>query len=156
VKLKPSTLVYWLLAGLVLGLSASQFLVSTGSRFPASELNLQITLVAIGLGIFLATLPIARYRRQVEKQPDARLKRPNPLVSFRLFTLARSINLTSAGFIGWHLGQISWLFAFSVSPQGLVTPSVLGVVSSILMLLGGVLAESNCRLPKDPEDGAAA
>jgi hypothetical protein len=108
-----------------------------------------------GLAIYLLTLPISGYRAKVEKLVSPAPKRPNPFYAFRLLVLARAVMLTGAGFLGWHLGQLVWLVSFSVAPIGLVAPTLFGLGGSGLMLLGGILAELNCRLPKDP-DGESA
>lgn len=154
-KLKPTIILYWALAGIVLGLSVSQFASATGSAFLASQPSLILTLALIGITIYLLTLPILRYRIKLEKNEKKQPKRPNPFYAFRLLVLSRAITLTGSGFIGWHLGQLIWLISFSVSPIGLVAPTLFGLGGSLFMLIGGLLAESNCRLPKDP-DGEAA
>ena len=154
-KLKPTIILYWALAGIVLGLSVSQFASATGSAFLASQPSLILTLALIGITIYLLTLPILRYRIKLEKNEKKQPKRPNPFYAFRLLVLSRAITLTGSGFIGWHLGQLIWLISFSVSPIGLVAPTLFGVGGSLFMLIGGLLAESNCRLPKDP-DGETA
>ena len=154
-KLKPSIVAYWFLAGAVLGISVSQFASVTGSAFLATSSSLSITLGAIGIVIYFLTWPILRYRLKIEKQVHPQPKRPNPFYAFRLLVLSRAITLTGGGFLGWHLGQIIWLFSFSVAPAGLVAPTLFGLGGSALMLLGGLAAEYNCRLPKDP-DGESA
>jgi hypothetical protein len=155
VKLKPSSVAYWALSGLILGLSVSQFGSATGLAFLVSQPTLIVTLSLIGLTIYLLTLPIYRYRSKLETQATPAPKRPNPFYAFRLLVLSRAVMLTGAGFAGWHLGQLVWLVSFSVSPVGLVAPTLFGLGGSALMLIGGMLAESNCRLPKDP-DGESA
>ena len=155
-KLRPELIGYWLLAGLVLGISASQFLVATGNAFAVSGETLIFSLGAIGILIYFLTLPILRYRLKVEKQVEPKPKRPNPFLSFRLLVLSRAIVLSGSGFVGWHIGQLIWLLTFSVSPAALVTPTWFGMASSVLMLVGGLFAEFNCRLPKDPDGEAVA
>ena len=154
-KLKPSIVAYWFLAGVVLGISVSQFASATGSAFLASSSSLSITLGVIWIVIYFLTWPIMRYRLKVEKQVKPQPRRPNPFYAFRLLVLSRAITLTGGGFLGWHLGHMIWLFSFSVAPAGLVAPTLFGLGVSALMLLGGVAAEYNCRLPKDP-DGESA
>lgn len=154
-KLKPSIVAYWFLAGVVLGISVSQFASATGSAFLASSSSLSITLGVIGIVIYFLTWPIMRYRLKIEKQVHPQPKRPNPFYAFRLLVLSRAITLTGGGFIGWHLGQLIWLVSFSVAPAGLLTPTLVGLAGSALMLLGGLASEYNCRLPKDP-DGESA
>ena len=113
------------------------------------------SLIAIGIGIYGATFPIFRYRNQLEKAQHQMVKRPDPLLSFRLLVLARAVMITGLGFLGWHIGQLVWLWLFSIAPSGLVQPTLVGVAASLLLYLGGLGAEYNCRLPKDP-DGETA
>jgi divalent metal cation (Fe/Co/Zn/Cd) transporter len=155
VKLKPALLVYWFLAGAIFGASFSAILVASGQPFPQSPSSLAITLVGIAIAVCLATLPIQRYKRQLEKKPNSKIARPNPLTAFRLFVLSRATTIAAAGFVGWHLGQLIWLVSFTLSPAGLVGPTLYGLLASVAMLAGGLVAESNCKLPKDP-DGEAA
>ena len=153
-KLKSSLILYWIIAGVVLGVSVSQFASATGNAFLVSQPHIWATLVLIGLGLYLATLPIYRYRLKVEKQIKPAPKRPNPFLAFRLLVLSRAVILTAAGFTGWHLGQALWLISFSVSPAALVFPTTLGIGASVVMLVFALLADYNCRLPKDPSGEA--
>jgi hypothetical protein len=155
-RLSLRLLAGFLLVGGAFGALGSEFLVSTGYSFPVSDGSLTATLVGIGLGIYLATLPILIYRIKTESKNSGTVKRPDPLLSFRLLVLARAVILTATGFLGWHLGQVLWLLTVSVGPAGLVSQTVLGILSSVAMLVGGVLAEYNCRLPKDPDGEVAA
>jgi Zn-dependent protease len=66
--------------------------------------------------------------------------------------LARAIILTAAGFFGWHLGGLIWLFTFSNAPSQLVTPALIGLAGSLIMLLAGYLAEFNCRTTKNKDE----
>jgi hypothetical protein len=116
---------------------------------------LATSLIAIGIGIYGSTFPIFLYRNQVEKLQQQVVKRPDPLLSFRLLVLARAVMITGLGFLGWHIGQLVWLWLFSIAPTGLVQPTLVGVAASLLLYLGGLGAEYNCRLPKDP-DGETA
>ncbi len=154
-KLDIRFLLGWFVFGAVVGAVASQLATSLGMAFLVTDAFLATSLVAIGLAIYGATFPIFRYRNQVEKTQLKNLKRPDPLLSFRLLVLARAVMITGLGFMGWHLGQLAWLWLFSIAPSGLVLPTLAGVAASLLLYLGGLGAEYNCRLPKDP-DGETA
>ncbi len=154
-KLDLRFLALWFGFGAIGGGSVAQLTSGYGLAFPATDAFLATSLVAIGIAIYGATFPIFRYRRQVEKLSSQPVKRPDPLLSFRLLVLSRAVMITALGFFGWHLGQLIWLWGFSIAPAGLVSPTIIGAGASLLMYLGGLGAEFNCRLPKDP-DGESA
>ena len=154
-KIDLRFLAAWFAIGVFAGAIVSQLTAGFGLAFPATDSFLATSLVVIGLGIYGATFPIFRYRNQVEKAQAQRVKRPDALLSFRLLVLSRAVMITGLGFVGWHIGQLIWLWFFSIAPTGLVAPTIVGAVASLLMYLGGLGAEYNCRLPKDP-DGESA
>jgi len=154
-KLDIRFLIGWFLFGGISGAGAGQLATGFGLGFPATDAFLATSLIAIGIGIYGSTFPIFRYRNQVEKLQQRVVKRPDPLLSFRLLVLARAVMITGLGFLGWHIGQLVWLWLFSIAPTGLVQPTLVGVGASLLLYLGGLGAEYNCRLPKDP-DGETA
>jgi hypothetical protein len=154
-KLDIRFLIGWFVIGVVAGAVASQLATGFGLSFPATDAFLATSLVAIGIATYGATFPIFRFRNQIEKAHKTNVKRPDPLLSFRLLVLSRAVMITGLGFMGWHIGQLVWLWLFSIAPTGLVLPTVIGVAASLLLYLGGLGAEYNCRLPKDP-DGETA
>ena len=154
-KLDIRFLIGWFVFGVVAGAVASQLATGFGLAFPATDAFLATSLIAIGVAIYGATFPIFRYRNQLEKAQQKNVKRPDPLLSFRLLVLSRAVMITGLGFMGWHIGQLVWLWLFSIAPAGLVLPTLIGVAASLLLYLGGLGAEYNCRLPKDP-DGETA
>lgn len=140
----------WTIAAAVLGLVVCQLLAGFGFAFAVSEPILILSLVAAGVGITAATYPIARYRKTLE-QPSSANKpaRPNPFYAVRLLAFSRAVAITGLGFTGWHLGQLVWLWGFSIAPNGLVGPTLTGLASSLIMFVLGLVAENNCRAPKD-------
>ena len=144
-------LIAWFLLGGFAGGFAAQLTAGFGLAFPATDAFLAISLVAIGIAIYGATFPIFQYRRRVEKALSQAVKRPDALLAFRLLVLSSAVLITALAFIGWHIGQLIWLWFFSIAPSGLVTPTLVGAACSVLMYLGGLGAEFNCRLPKDPD-----
>lgn len=155
-KFQIRTLASWLAAGAVFGAASAQITVGSGLAFPVSPDSLLVTIPLIGVGIFFATLPIARYRHFTESDNGAKpARRPNPFFAFRALILSRAVMISGAGFLGWHLGLVAWLFSFSVLTDGTLFPSLLGVAGSAVMLLGGALGQRNCRTPRD-RDGEAS
>ena len=150
-KLDVRFLTLWFLLGVIAGAFVAQITAGFGLAFPATDSFLATSLVVIGIAIYGVTFPIFQYRKRVEKAPAKPAKRPDPLLSFRLLVLSRAVMITALGFVGWHIGQLLWLWFFSIAPSGLVTPTVIGVACSALMYLGGLGAQFNCRLPKDPD-----
>ena len=154
-KLDIRFLIGWFVFGVIAGTVSSRLSTGFGFAFPATDVFLATSLIAIGLAIYGATFPIFRYRNQVEKAQFQNAKRPDALLSFRLLVLSRAVLITGLGFVGWHIGQLIWLWSFSIAPTGLVAPTIVGAVASLLMYLGGLGGQYNCRLPKDP-DGESA
>jgi hypothetical protein len=154
-KLDLRFLAAWLVFGVIAGGSVAQLTSGYGLAFPATDGFLATSLMAIGIAIYAATFPILRYRRNVEKLATKAIKRPEPLLSFRLLVLSRAVMITALGFLGWHIGQLIWLWGFSISPAGLVGPTSIGAAASLLMYLGGLGAQFNCRLPKDLDGDSA-
>jgi len=153
-QLSHSYLVAFLGIGFVAGISSSQLVTSVGQSFPVSPLSLLVSLPVIGLIMVLATLPIYRYRKKSEKfTTGPRPTRPNPFFAYRALVFSRAVALTGALFAGWHLGQLIWLFTFSVAPSQLVAPTLFGLIGGVTMLGGGLIGENNCRAPRDPGEG---
>ena len=153
--LQPAGLASFLAAGAVLGLTAAQLATGLGYSFPLSPWSMILMLPLIGVAIYLATLPIYRYRKSLEKwESGPRPSRPNPFFAFRALVMSRAIALTAALFAGWYLGGLIWLVSFSIAPTGLTTPTVFGAVGSLVMLGGGLAGEYNCRAPRGPNEEA--
>lgn len=154
-SLQPTQLLSFLGVGLVLGLAAAQLLAGLGMAYPLSPWSLIITLPIIGIGVYIASVPIARYRKKMERYAEGpRPERPNPFYAFRLLLISRATALTGALFVGWHFGGLIWLLSFSVAPGALTSPTALGLAGSLAMLAGGLIAEQNCKAPKDPGEEA--
>lgn len=157
-QIRFQTYFTWFILGIVLGTSTSQFMVSTGEAFPVSPVSLSITLLACAAVGYSFTIPILRYRKKLDRFAKGEIKdrpeRVNPFRAFRILVLARSVAIAGAGFLGWHSGQLIWLFAFSVVASGLLLQTVFGALGGTAMLVAGLLGEQNCKTPEDPKDGA--
>lgn len=136
-------------AALASGFMVSEVLVGYGSPFPIVPASLALSLAVIGVGVFSASFPIARYRKAREQGLAA--KPPNPFTAYRILLFARAATITAAGFFGWFAGQLLWLYTLGNPVEGLVFSTALNVAGSALLLILGFLAELNCRAPKDKD-----
>jgi hypothetical protein len=135
---------------LAAGFMVSEVLVGYGSAFPLVPVSVALSLAVIGIGVFAASFPIARYRKAREQGLAA--NRPNSFTAFRILLFARAATITAAGFLGWFAGQLLWLFTLGNPVSNLLLTTTLNTGGSALMLILGLLAELNCRAPKD-QDG---
>lgn len=147
-----SNLIGFLTVGLVLSVSSIQLLVGNGLAFPLSPNSLLITLPLTGIVVYLASWPVYRYRRAVETfSQGPRPARPNPFYAVRVMVLAKATALAGGLFLGWHLGALIWLLAFSVGPAALLGPTGFGALGSAMMLAGGLVGQWNCKAPKNTD-----
>ena len=110
----------------------------------------------IGLAVVIATWPIYRYRKAVEGHTSGpRPERPNHFFALRALVLSRATALAGAMFVGWHVGALIWLVVFSVAPAGPVLITSIAVLSSIAMLVSGLVGQNNCKAPRDGGEEAA-
>ena len=139
------------LVGVVFGLNLSQLFVGMGWAFPQSPISLIVTMPLIGIAVWIATLPIYRYRKAVEEYREGpRPARPDSIYALRALVLSRATALAGVLFIGWHLGALIWLVVFSVAPPQPVLLTSIALIASIAMLAGGLIGQSNCKTPKGP------
>ncbi len=132
--------------------ASAQFATGFGFAIPLAPASLSVTVLVIGVAVVAASLPISRYRKNKESGKTS--SRPNPFYAVRVLLFARAAQITASGFLGWQLGLGVWLVAF--------TPSALGqeiLIAAVLCfggLLSALLAEWNCRAPKDGDENEAA
>lgn len=138
------------LISVLLSINVVQLFSGFGQSYPQSPITLIITMPLIGIVVVLVTLPILRYRKAVENYSSGpRPERPDPFYALRALVLSRATALAGAIFVGWHLGALIWLVVFSVAPVGPVTLTSIALLSSIAMLAGGLMGQSNCKAPRD-------
>lgn len=138
------------LAMVMLSINVVQLFAGFGQSYPQSPISLIITMPLIGIAVVIATLPILRYRKAVEQHTQGpRPERPSPFYAVRALVLSRATALAGAIFVGWHLGALIWLAVFSVAPIGPVTQTSFAFLSSIAMLIAGLIGQSNCKAPRD-------
>ena len=144
------------LGSVFLSINVVQLLAGFGQSFPQSPLTLIVTMPLIGLAVVIATWPIYRYRKAVEGHTSGpRPERQNPFFALRALVLSRATALAGAMFVGWHVGALIWLVVFSVAPAGPVLITSIAVLSSIAMLVSGLVGQNNCKAPRDGGEEAA-
>lgn len=137
----------------VIAAATAQLATGFGFAIPSAPISLAVTVVVIGIAVAIAAIPIARYRGQ--KEAGKTSKRPNPFYAVRVLLFARAAQITSVGFLGWHAGLALWLIAFTPS-LNLVQESSFAALLCLLGLAGALLAEWNCKAPRDGDENEAA
>jgi hypothetical protein len=139
-----------MLGTVFMSINIVQLFAGFGQSFPQSPLSLIITMPLIGIAVVLATLPIYRYRKQVEEYSSGpRPARPDSEYAIKALVLSRATALAGNIFVGWHFGALIWLVVFSVAPIGPVTITSIALLSSLSMLVAGLIGQRNCRVPRD-------
>ncbi|HEY7796871.1 MAG TPA: DUF3180 domain-containing protein, partial [Microbacteriaceae bacterium] len=141
---------------LALGYFYLQWLLSAGQALVFTHPLLAINLFLTGAIVYSLTLRIASYQRKLrdfrEGKITKRPARPDPIWSFRLLVLSKSVAYVGSGFLGWHLGALVFL-VMSTSNQLFPTLAVWGTLSSLMTVVAGILSERNLRTPDDLEEG---
>ena len=140
------------LVAFIAAAASAQFATGFGFALPVAPASLAVTVLVIGVAVVGASLPIANYRRK--KEAGKASSRPNPFYAVRVLLFARAAQITASGFLGWHLGLGIWLVAFT--PSALAQETFLAAVLCLAGLLSALLAEWNCRAPKDGDENEAA
>ena len=145
----------WLVPTLAAGFLVPSTMVRQGLAQPDSPISLSVTLALVAIAGFGLTIPIASYRRKLVRFHSGELKkrpaRPNPVFATRVLALAQAIAFAGAGFLGWHIGYLLWLFSDGILLGGLEAWT--GLEASALALMAGWLGERNCRAPSDDAGG---
>jgi hypothetical protein len=156
--LRPSSLLLAALVGVVLGVGASALTVSLGLPLPVSPPTLILTILGLGVVAIALTIPLVRYRSQLEKfragSLSTRPGRPNPFYAYRVLIWARASAIAGAAFLGWHLGQLVWLSSFAVPVVGVIQNNGLGASAAAALVVLAWLAERNCRSGQDSDGGS--
>ncbi|MFE6965703.1 DUF3180 domain-containing protein [Agromyces sp. NPDC057679] len=143
-----STLLAFVLGGLVIGYLGDLAIVNTGSKALVPPLSLPITLVGVAAIVVLLAWPI---RRAVKGKATKHL---DPFRAMRVAVLAKACSLSGALVLGVGLGIGLFLLTRSVvPPAGTVWLAFATAIGAALLLAGGLVAEWFCTLPPDdPEN----
>ncbi|MFF2275566.1 DUF3180 domain-containing protein [Agromyces sp. NPDC058126] len=143
-----STLLAFVLGGLVIGYLGDLAIVNTGSKALVPPLSLPITLIGVAAIVVLLAWPI---RRAVKGKATKHL---DPFRAMRVAVLAKACSLSGALVLGVGLGIGLFLLTRSVvPPAGTVWLAFATAIGAALLLGGGLVAEWFCTLPPDdPEN----
>jgi hypothetical protein len=139
-----STLVAFVLAGLVVGYLADLATVSSGSKAIVPPISLAITLTGVAVFVVVLAWPI---RRAVKGKATKHL---DPFRAMRTAVLAKACSLSGGLVFGFGLGITLFLLTRSVVPAAdTVWLAFATAIGAGLLMAGGLLAEAFCTLPPD-------
>lgn len=122
-------------------------IVASGSPMLVPPVTLAVALGVIGVVVFVLALPV---RRAVRERDSARI---DPFYATRVVVLAKASGLAGALFVGLDLGVFAYLLTRPIVPGvGSIVLAIAAVIGSIVLLLGGLLAERMCTVPPDDDD----
>ena len=150
-RTRPLTLVVLVVLGAGAGLVLQSVLAALGQPKLRPEFTLAITLVLIAAAAVTLAVPV---RRATRGNPAHRV---DPFYATRVVVLAKASAIGGALLSGAGLGFVIELVLRSGDPGGdafLRVFSVLG--GGIALMVGGLVAEALCTVPKDGGDDPGA
>ena len=139
-----STVVAFVLAGIVAGYLIDLAIVSAGGKAIVPPLSLAVTLTGVGVIVVALAWPI---RRAVKGKATKHL---DPFRAMRTAVLAKACSLSGALVFGFGVGITLFLLTRSVVPAAdTVWLAFATAIGAALLLAGGLVAEAFCTLPPD-------
>lgn len=139
-----STLIAFVLGGLVIGYLTDMAAVSAGSKALIPPLSLPVTLTGVGIFVVALAWPI---RRAVKGKATKHL---DPFRAMRTAVLAKACSLSGALVFGFGLGITLFVLTRSVLPSAdTVWLALATAIGAALLMTGGLIAEAFCTLPPD-------
>lgn len=139
-----STVVAFVLAGIVAGYLIDLAIVSAGGKAIVPPLSLPVTLTGVGVIVVALAWPI---RRAVKGKATKHL---DPFRAMRTAVLAKACSLSGALVFGFGVGITLYLLTRSVVPAAdTVWLAFATAIGAALLLAGGLVAEAFCTLPPD-------
>ncbi|KQZ09155.1 hypothetical protein ASD23_12755 [Agromyces sp. Root1464] len=143
----PSTIIAFVLAGIVAGYLIDLGIVSNGSKAIVPPLSLPITLAGVAALVVAFAWPI---RRAVKGKATKHL---DPFRAMRTAVLAKACSLSGALMLGFGLGITLFLVTRSVVPSpATIWLAIATAIGAALLMAGGLIAEFFCTLPPDDTD----
>lgn len=154
-RTKPATLIILAILGAGGGILLQSVLAAIGMPKLRPEFTLALTLVAIGVIVVILAVPIRRSTRAKTRT------RVDPFYATAVVALAKAGCIGGALLAGLGLGLVFELVVRSGGPGPEAYLRVISVlVGGILLVVGGLIAEWFCTVPKsgddDPGTGPAA
>jgi hypothetical protein len=148
-----STLVAFVVSGLVVGYLGEMAIVSAGYKALVPPVSLTVTLVGVGVLVVVLAWPI---RRAVKGTTNSRI---DPFRAMRVAVLAKACSVSGALVFGLGIGISLFLLTRSVLPSTTTVWLAIGsAIGAALLMAGGLVAEYFCTLPppdEAEEEGAA-
>ena len=143
-RTRPSTIVGFALAGVVVGYLTDLAVVTSGANAIVPPLSLPITLAGVGVIVVALAWPV---RRAVKGKSTKHL---DPFRAMRTAVLAKACSMSGALMLGFGLGITLFLLTRTVVPAvGTVWLAFATAIGAALLLAGGLVAEAFCTLPPD-------
>ncbi|KRE20935.1 DUF3180 domain-containing protein [Agromyces sp. Soil535] len=139
-----STVIAFVLAGIVGGYLGDLAIVSAGASAIVPPLSLPITLTGVAVIVVALAWPV---RRAVKGKSTKHL---DPFRAMRTAVLAKACSLSGALVFGFGLGITLFLITRSVVPSAdTIWLAFATAIGAGLLLAGGLVAEAFCTLPPD-------
>lgn len=106
--------------------------------------------------IVLATIVVAlgaRVRWATQPKPGRRI---DPILAFQILTLAKASAVGGALMFGGVVGVLVYTLTRPVVSAELVPSAIGGIVASLVLVIGALIAERLCRIPPDDTEGEPA
>lgn len=148
-----ATLLIALVGGFVLSMLAQMALASAGKAGIIPPITFAIVVAAIGAIVVALAVPI---RRAVKGTSG---KRVDSFYALRVLVLAKSSAIAGALLSGIGAGLVVYLLTRTVPALGSIGYSIAMTIGAVILLSGGLIAESMCRIPPvdpDKDEKAAA
>ncbi len=144
---RASTLILFAVIGLVGGWFLDAGLAASGQPTVMPSYALPVVLVAIGVIVVIAAVPV---RRAVRARRHGNV---NPFYATRVVVLAKACALTGALLAGAGLGLVAYILGRGVvAGVGSVLMAAAMAVGSVLLLVAGLIAERMCTIPPDDDE----
>jgi hypothetical protein len=144
-RTRPSYLFFLIVLGAAVGWIIELALVATGRAALIPPITLGAVLGLMGILIVVLAVPVYRVVRRTKNA------HVDPFYATRTVLLAKASSMTGSLLSGVAIAIVLFLLTRSVVPAvGSVTMSFAAVVGSVMLLVGGLIAEKMCTLP--PED----
>ncbi|KRC60899.1 hypothetical protein ASE14_08020 [Agromyces sp. Root81] len=142
-----STIIAFVLAGLVAGYLIDLAIVSNGAKAIVPPISLPITLAGVAALVIAFAWPI---RRAVKGKATKHL---DPFRAMRTAVLAKACSLSGSLMLGFGLGITLFLLTRSVVPSAAtIWLAIATAIGAALLMAGGLVAEFFCTLPPDDTD----
>ena len=140
-RVRPVTLLLLAVAGAAAGWLLEVALTQGGRPALVLPLSFGVVVLVLAVGTIAGAVPV---RRVAKGRPGARV---DPFVAARVVVLAQAGYLTGAVLSGTTLAFLLFLVTRPVLGEGVLWPSILGVVAAVALVAAGVIAEEMCRIP---------